>query len=80
VKGLADAIGAAEASIGVEGPGEVLADVTDIEEVVRAVELRFSLIRGIGVIEDYSGRRFSRFWCGFWARNIELGIASILLL
>jgi hypothetical protein len=77
VKGLAGAIGATEANIGVEGPGEVLAD---IEEVVLAIELRFSLIQGVGAVEGVLGGRFPGFWCGFWARHIELGMASILLL
>jgi hypothetical protein len=72
VKGLAGAIGAAEANIGVEGPGEVLADVADvaevladIEEVVRAIELRFSLIRGVGAVEGVLGVGFLGFGVGF---------------
>jgi hypothetical protein len=62
VKGLAgDAIDAAEANIGVEGPGEVLADVADVEKVVRAIGLRSSLIPGYWRCRGCSRRRFPVF-------------------
>jgi hypothetical protein len=75
MKGLASAISATEANISVEGPGEVLADVADvadvaevladIEEVVRATELRFSLIRGVGAVEGVLSVGFLGFGVGF---------------
>jgi hypothetical protein len=72
VKGLTGgAIDAAEDNIGVEGPGEVLVDVADVEEVVRAIELRFSLIRGIGAVEGALGVDSLCFGVGF-----ERGISN----